>query len=328
MIDLAQEFVYVKSEAGGIDETRMISRPTDFHLPHGRFRVAVDHQHHKHALFPIGAGDSPIEEMTASVTCRTRELVLEGQDLRFVDLECTDNSLELVFEHLVADVLERMEADPTAPGRSCLAALAEWRELMRAAKGSLPRELALGLTGELEALRLIGTRSPAEALASWTGPTRSTHDFVASGRHLEVKTTASVDGQTIRVSNIDQLDPSSSPGTLHLVVVHCLPDPTAKELDQRIRDLVATGFPRTRLIKAVADYGYVFESGQSAPAFAVRSIRLWEITDGFPGLRATDIPAARRPAVTRVSYDLSLAAAPAPVRDDSVEEVLGGWLDG
>lgn len=326
MIDLAQEFVFVRSEAGPVGEAQMISRPTDFHLPHGQFRVAVDHQQHKHALFPVGPATTRIEETTASVSCRTRELLLDGEDLTFVDLECTDSSLELVFEHLVADVLERVEADPATPGRACLEALDDWRDLMRAPKGGLSREVALGLTGELEVLRLMGSRSPAAALDAWVGPSRSTHDFVAGGRHLEVKATASVDGQTIRVSNIDQLDPGTSPQSLHLVVVHCVSDPAAVTLDQRIREMVAAGFPRTRLIRAIADYGYVFESRQSAATFAIRSLRLWEVDEAFPGLRSSDIPEQTRPAVTRLSYELSLAAAPSPLPEDA-EEVLGRWLN-
>ncbi|EAP98552.1 hypothetical protein JNB_00250 [Janibacter sp. HTCC2649] len=327
MIDLAQEFVYVQNDLVELDETKLISRLTDFHLPAGAFRVAVDSEHHKHALFPVGLAVPEIEEKTAAVSCRTRELVLDGRTMRFVDLECTDSSLELVFEHLVADVIERVDVDPSNPGRSCLEALTEWRELMRVAKGSLPRETTLGLIGELQALGILGTKDPENALMSWSGPSRSTHDFVHVGRHLEVKATATVDGQTIRVSNVDQLDPETSPEALHLLVVHCALDPVAPDLDQRIRELIAQGFPKTRLIKAVADYGYVFESGQDAPRFAVRSLRLWEVDHDFPGLRATDIPLSRRPAVTRLSYDLSLAAAPEPIVDEVMLGVLGGWLD-
>lgn len=327
MIDLAQEFVYVKNDSAVPDQTRLISRSTDLLLPHGAFRVAVDSQQHKHALFPVGEGDPQVDERTAAVALSTRELVLEGEGIRFVDLECTDSALELVFEHLVADVIERVEADPSTPGRSCLEALTEWRDLLGRAGVSVPRNVALGLTGELEALSRLGSRHPLAALNAWAGPSRSTHDFVHEGHHIEVKATASVDGQTVRVSNIDQLDASTASEDLHLLVVHCAVDPTATDLDSRIRDLIASGFPRTRLIRAVADYGYVFESGQAALVFAVRSIRLWNIDDDFPGLRASDIPASRRPAVLRLSYDLSLSAAPSPMSEIEMEEVLGGWLE-
>jgi hypothetical protein len=208
-----------------------------------------------------------------------------------------------------------------------LEALTEWRDLLGRAGVSVPRDVALGLTGELEVLSRLGRQHPLAALNAWTGPSRSTHDFVHGGHHIEVKSTASVDGQTVRVSNIDQLDASTASEGLHLLVVHCAVDPAASDLDSRIRDLIASGFPRTRLIKTVADYGYVFESGQAAPVFAVRSIRLWPVDDAFPGLRAADLPASRRSAVLRLSYDLSLSAAPSPMSETEMQEVLAGWLE-
>ncbi|GAA1979982.1 hypothetical protein GCM10009817_20820 [Terrabacter lapilli] len=325
MIDLGQEFVYVRNEAELPDDTHLVSRKTDLVLPSGPFRVALDYRGHKHALFPLESGQVEVADATAAVRLQTRELEVDGGLTRFADLECTDSQLELVFEHLVADVVERVVSDPTSPGRSCLEAMHEWRDLMRTAGDAVSREVALGLAGELEALRLLGVQDPAAALGSWTGPERSTHDFSASGRRLEVKTTSSVDGQFVRVSNLDQLDPSTAAGGLHLLVVHCAPDDSAPSLDDRIRALVYAGFSRTALIKAVAKWGYVFESGQRAQRFIVRSLRLWSVDDHFPGLRASDIPTGRRAAISRVTYELSLAAAPNPMEVTEMEEVLATW---
>lgn len=199
---------------------------------------------------------------------------------------------------------------------------------MRAAGDAVSREVALGLAGELEVLRLLGAHDPAAALASWTGPERSTHDFSASGRRVEVKTTSSVDGQSVRVSNIDQLDPYTATEGLHLLVVHCTLDDSAPSLDDRIRALVSAGFPRTALIKAVAKCGYVFESGQTPARFNIRSLRMWSVDDQFPGLRASDIPTERRAAISRVTYELSLAAAPEPIAVSKMKEVLATWCHG
>ena len=327
MIDVGQEFVYLRNEAGLPDQSHLATRKASLQLPFGCFRVGIDAQSHKHALFPMGPDEPQLSESTAAVSLETRELTLEGTSLRFADLECTDPQLGLVFEHLVADVIERVEADPDAPARACLEALHEWRDLMRSAGRAFGRDLAVGLTGELECLRLLGARDPSRALTCWVGPSKKTHDFVAADRHLEVKTTSSVDGQSVRISNIDQLDPDTAPGGLHLFVAHCLPDESAATLDDRIRDLVARGFPKTKLIKAVADYGYVFEGGQEAPVFRVRSARLWSVGDEFPGLRSRDIPETRRPTVSKITYELSLAAAPHPVSESQLEEVLSSWCE-
>ena len=65
-------------------------------------------------------------------------------------------------------------------------------------------------------LRLLATHNPVGALDAWLGPSMSVHDFVRGGAELEVKTTTSVDGNFVSISNIDQLDP---PG--HHVLAPC-----------------------------------------------------------------------------------------------------------
>lgn len=327
MIDVGVEFVHVRNESGTPDEGHLRSRVTDLVLPHGPFRVAVDFRAHKHALFPVGDEEPHVEERTAAVVLRTRELVVDGRRSRFVDLECTEPGLDLVFEHLVTDVLERVSADDSAPALACAGALGDWRDLLRSQGAGTSREVALGLTGELEALSLLGAAVPARALAAWCGPSGGTHDFVSGGRHLEVKSTATVDGQSIRVSNIDQLDPDTAPDGLHLLVFHCAADETAPTIDHRVRDLISRGFPRTPLIRAVARAGHLFESGHDVPSFNIRSARLWVVDEAFPGLRARDIPGQKRAAVTRIRYELSLAGAVDPLAETEMEEVLASWCD-
>ena len=102
---------------------------------------------------------------------------------------------------------------------------------------------------------MLGARDPSRALACWVGPSKKTHDFVAADRHLEVKTTSSVDGQSVRISNIDQLDPDTAPGGLHLLVVHCLPDESAPSWTTGSETWWRPASPRRSLIKAVADCG-------------------------------------------------------------------------
>src|SRR5437763_15646474 len=108
---------------------------------------------------------------------------------------------------------------------------------MKAAGQSVTRETVIGLVGELEVLRLLAAHNPVGALDAWRGPSRSVHDFVRDGAELEVKTTTSVDGNFISISNIDQLDPAVV-ASLHLVVVHAREDSTAPGLDGRIHALI------------------------------------------------------------------------------------------
>lgn len=327
MIDVAEEFVHVRNQAGAPDEAQLRSKVTDLVLPNGPFRVAVDYRFHKHALLPLGDEEPEVDDGTAAVSLRTRELVVEGELLRFADLECTQPGLELVFEHLVTDVLERVSIASTPPALACASALDDWRDLLRSRAPGTSREVAMGLVGELEALRLLGASAPGRSLASWCGPWGGTHDFINGGRHLEVKCTSTVDGQSIQVSNIDQLDPDTAPDGLHVLVLHCAADETPPTIDHRIRDLISLGFPRTALIRAVGRAGYVFESGQEAPSFSIRSARMWQVDENFPGLRARDIPQERRAAISRIRYEVSLAGAPDPLTTTQMMEVLTTWCD-
>ena len=58
-----------------------------------------------------------------------------------------------------------------------------------------------------------------------------------------MKTTTSVDGNFVSISNIDQLDPAAII-SLHLVVVHAREDSAAPSLDERIDELVGLGVPQ------------------------------------------------------------------------------------
>jgi hypothetical protein len=234
--------------------------------------------------------------------------------------------LALVFERLVEDVLARMASGRPQGLAAIHVTLDEWRELLRTAGTPLDRDTILGLIGELEILRRIGASDPTAALRAWKGPRRTVHDFVIKGHALEVKSTAAIDGNTVSVSNIDQLDPSET-DELHLVVVHCKESDQAPGLDDRIRELLNLGFPRGQLLDAVADAGYVFESSVAGmPRFAVRSVRVWSIDADFPGLRRGDIPEERRRGVSRIRYDLALDSAAPRLKDAEASKLLGEWL--
>ena len=161
--------------------------------------------------------------------------------------------------------------------------LDEWRALLKAAGQSVTRETVIGLVGELEVLRLLAAHNPVGALDAWRGPSKSVHDFVRGGAELEVKTTTSVDGNFVSISNIDQLDPTAIT-SLHLVVVHAREDSTAPGLDERIDELIGLGVPQDALLTKVAIAGYVYGSGALVDdRFQVRSVRAWIVGDSFPG---------------------------------------------
>jgi hypothetical protein len=189
------------------------------------------------------------------------------------------------------------------------------------------REEIIGLIGELEILSIMGVRSAARALHAWTGPRRTVHDFVTGSAALEVKGTSAVDGATVSINGLDQLDPKEV-GTLHLAVVHCQLDPAAESLDDRIRRLISAGFPRDELLVGVERTGYLFEAVSAHPTtYRVRSVRLWRVDDGFPGLRRSTMPESVLRGVTQVRYTLSLDSAPERIPEGEARRLLEGWVE-
>lgn len=326
MSSVAELFVQLRVAEESVGGGGLRALPTGLKVNSEDVFVAVDSSTRRHLLVPVDMDVTiPADDRSQGVRLGTTELQLPSGLVRFADLECRDAKLSLVFERLVEDVLLRLEESGDGP-LVITRVLDEWRDLLRTARSPLERETSLGLHGELEVLSRLGRQHPAAALTAWVGPQGRPQDFVREESAIEVKATASVDGNSIQVSNLDQLDPSLH-GRLHLVVVHLREAPTAPSLDDRIEGLLNSGFPRAELLAAVEDAGYVFESGGAASfRFETRSVRAWPVTDDFPGLRASDLAARRRRGVSRVRYELALDVAAAPMRQAESAAFLESWV--
>jgi hypothetical protein len=298
----------------------LLTRPSGATTSEGDILLAVDATGMRRLLVPLPDGaEAPEDRRSRGVALLPDELILGGRKQRYAALVCLDYGLARVFERLVEDALERIAAGELPPVRALQSVLGEWRSFLSAAGRDIAREAAVGLTGELEVLAHI--TDVAEPLDCWRGPSGALHDFVHRDLEMEVKTTASVEGNTVRVSTLDQLDPASAT-RLYLVVVHLRESDTAPSLEDRIGRLISRGLPRDRFYNLLARYGYVHGEKPDAHRYEVRSIRIWEVDERFPGLRRSDIPNQRLHGVTRVSYDLALDSAASPLADDEAVQLL------
>lgn len=325
MMDVGAEFVLLSAGATHAFGTQLNAREIVSEAVQRCF-VAMDGEGHRHFLIATNEQKVSADDASQGVAVSSRVLVVPpvGEQL-FVDLQCRISSLDLVFERLVEDVLARLAAHPDRPPSGvCKATLADWRTLLKSAGSPLSREQVVGIAGELEVLsRFDG--DPATVLASWTGPRAAIHDFSNAGAEIEVKSTVSVDGNFIRISNIDQLDPSGLEA-LFLAVVHFRENGAGFSLDDRIRALLDHGFPRDVLVGLVAEAGYVFESGSDGDVrLSVRGVRVWDVGDRFPGLRRSEIR-HRLTGVSDISYDLALDSAPPMVKQEVAEELFRSWV--
>lgn len=326
MSEVADHFVFLDARANEVAGSQLLTRPVGLEIIARDVLVALDASRQKHLLIPLPQDDVDGDNASQGVTLGGRVLRVGSDDVTYADLHCRMSSLDLVFERLVEDVLTRLAADPSAPVTTCRNVLDEWRALLKAAGQGVSAETVIGLVGELEVLRLLAEHNPTGALDSWHGPSRSVHDFVRGGAELEVKTTTSVDGNYLSISNIDQLDPTLVE-SLNLVVVHAREDSTGPDLDERINQLVALGVPRQELLVKVATAGYVYESGvQIEDRYRVRSVRAWAVGAAFPGLRRAEIGEARLRGVSRIRYELALDSAPKRIADKEFETFIATWM--
>jgi hypothetical protein len=324
--DVGEQFVFLAAKVKELSGTRLLTRPVGVDVEGAEILVAIDAADEKHLLVPISDSKVAEDHSSLGVVLSKRVLTIDNTNKNFADLHCRIPSLDLVFERLIEDVLSRIELESAQPAEACRQALDDWRTLLRTATDGPSRETIIGLVGELEVLRILAGHSPAAALDAWRGPSQSVHDFVRNGGELEVKTTTSVAGNTISVSNIDQLDPGLV-DTLHLVVVHAIANEGSGTLDDRIDQLIAMGVPRGELLRKVDDAGYVYESGTRVDdRYEIRSVRAWPVDQAFPGLRAGEVGTQRMKGVSKIKYDLNLAAAPDPLRSEDFKSLLSSWL--
>jgi hypothetical protein len=326
VIEVGEHFVLLEAQASDVAGSQLLTRAVGAKVAGREALAAIDVAGHKHMLIPLTVSAVDGDDASQGVTLGSRVLRTDSGDVTYADLHCRISSLALVFERLAEDVLKRLAVDDSDPVSTCRRVLDEWRALLKAVSQRLTRETVIGLVGELEVLRLLASHNPVGAVDAWRGPSKSVHDFVRADTELEVKTTTSIDGNFVSISNIDQLDPSLVT-SLHLVVVHAREDSTAPGLDERIDELVGLGVPRETLLTKMATAGYVYGTGVSVEdRLQVRSVRGWIVGDSFPGLRRADLGEVRLKGVSRIRYELALDSAPKRLSDEEFQKFMTTWV--
>lgn len=226
---------------------------------------------------------------------------------RFLDLVCLSDPLASVFAALADNIVGRVSLNREAPHSAVLGALDDWRRLLRPAR-SLSEEASRGLFGELTVLGWLADINPHYAVDVWTGPESQTHDFMTAHGDLEVKSSAR-EGHSVSISSLTQLDQVGD-APLVLVRVQVESSPQGKNLGAMVDELVARGCLRASLVEKLEKAGFLLGVDSDEYHFVLPSVPLsWLVTPEFPGLRSTDLPEARRAAITRVSYNLELVGA-------------------
>ena len=306
---------------------QFVTRPQEVAVKSGPVQLGLDAYGLRHLLIPMDRPEDVREDRRSGGVLLVREtLQIDDEEVAFADLVCQVPELAPVFERLVDDVLTRIDKDPDQPLSAVQAALEEWRRLLLGTPRGLGREAGVGLVGELAVLEQLAARDPANALDAWRGPTGAVHDFVSGGRAIEVKSTASVDGNFVEISNLDQLDPADL-AELQLLVVHLRANDASPSIDDRLDHLIQMGVPKPVLIDRVAAVGHTYGAeGVDPHRYSVRSIRVWHVDSQFPGLRRSALTEQHLRGIGRVRYELAVDSAPRPLDDDDVSDRLARWV--
>lgn len=242
-------------------------------------------------------------------------LVHEGRPDGCTTLELllVDDALRDVFTPLCTDVA-RAAASATDDVSAVIAwrgRLARWQRLLQRAARGLSGERQRGLFGELWFLteRLGPVAGADRAIAAWTGPDGSVHDFQSAGGAVEVKTSAANEPQVVRINGERQLDDAAVPA-LHLVhlslEVRRDSGRTLPAAVERARSLASVGPALPLLEDRLIAYGYVdaHEPLYRHVGYTLRDTSTFRIAAGFPRIVESDLPGG----VGRVHYDLAIAA--------------------
>lgn len=295
-------------------------------MPSG-FMVGISQDRAHHLLIPIGSRRLVPDRRSRHLVLEEQELTMpDGRVQRHADLRCDDPELFGVFGYVLDDVAARLgQAGHVDAVQTCREVLSDWRELTAGGNPGPGRETEMGLFGELSVLSRLGARDPFSALATWKGPDGASWDFSSNGRAIEVKTTATVSGSTVKVSNIEQLDPAGL-DRLDLVVVHVREDEVGESVDELIDRLVAAGFNPRALLMQVAKVGHTYgHAGRRG--YVTNGLHRWRVSQDFPSLRRADIPASKAHALLKITYTLALPSGSVDLDEPGSVRWLERWVD-
>lgn len=317
----------LKASGKGDGRLEIPSLTTDVDTGYGRVRYSLGEDGERRLLIPLGDGRIPASlGETGSLKVSFPRLILAGKHQRFIDLLCSDSTLDPVFQELVDEILTRI-VDGTEPVSAVRGTLEDFRALLFPRRtAEVAPETLVGLLGELHVLSLLCDRDPS-AVEYWVGPHEMRHDFRSDTHAIEVKSSRSTASSEVMIHGIDQLLPPAG-GSLLLVKVTLEPTPDgAVSLSALYRSLITRGVSRQALLDRLASLGCEdpMDPAWNARAYSLEAFQAWSVAEGFPKLTSHDIRGDSLPTgVTRLQYALDLASAGEYLLDEGKSTA---WLD-
>ena len=288
-------------------------------LPGLAFRTTRD-------LVPAGMQLPKIKGATSSI-------VHSSVDSKSADVVYELAAAEHAFADVFVELASRLIGEASAEQSATAALLrvsrrvASWARFFDA-RGSegLGRSAQLGLLGELLCLEKLGSLISFNwAVASWTGPEGTPHDFQAEGGAIEVKLTTSSSPERFRISSERQLDETVVPwlgmyaitaqeAAAGAVSLCDVVDRLRLRIDEKAPS--ALGVFDERLLQA----GFSESDRQRYTVrITTRAAEFLHVNAEFPRIRPFEL----RPGVFAVSYEIPwLAIAPYRIPESYLRSVF------
>ncbi len=205
---------------------------------------------------------------------------------------------------VLADAVEELEAVRVFHSR-----LMRWQSFLKKGKfEGLSEEKQVGLYGELIIMKdvLLPAFISSDVLKAWRGCKKANQDYQFPDWALEVKTSRATIIEKVSISNVQQLDEDGkAPLILTVVHVHSnmtsgstLPEIVSQlrnTLDGEASDLFEEGLFEV-------EYLDIHVPLYQDTKYQVLDVNHYEVSEGFPRLRKSDLPDG----VKRVKYDISI----------------------
>lgn len=211
-----------------------------------------------------------------------------------------------LFGRLCQDLVDTSRTSGRQNGTATLLLrLGRWRKLLEPgpSQGLTDHQLR-GLFGELWFLKTVAMKQfdHLTAIQGWNGPLGAPQDFQIGDGLVEVKTVLP-GAHSISISSADQLENGSAPLQLAVVAIDISQGMSPRELVTQLRqELAGTPVALTEFDIRLAELGYTDRPEYEQLHFAVQSIRYYPVTEAFPRIMLSHLPAG----ISRVTYELDL----------------------
>jgi hypothetical protein len=243
-----------------------------------------------------------ISERFSSVRLWSSSMYVDKKPYNLLLLTCNEERLRLEFSSICAQFV-----DPGNNGESrrlLINSPIEWWRAWRDLLGnSIKEKTPHGVLGELLTLIYLLENG---GKPDWTGPKNGVVDVICGNSEYEVKSTTMRYDSIITISGQFQLQRESS-NALSLIFCRFEETSSGTTIDDVIHRLVASGYDRASLEKAMNKLGLEAGCSDRKRIYKLLEMRQYSIDEDFPRITAASFVGGKIPAaVVQITYRLDL----------------------